>query len=124
MVNLMKELGTLGKQYQNGETIGHQNDPADAFYVVQEGKVAVVYVVGDREIVLAICGPGEIIGDWAIDSPHQYTPLVRADGTARVLTVQRRLLMQRVHEDPSLAFRILEVMSRRIQSLTDRLIKS
>ena len=120
----MKELGTLGKLYHDGETIGQQNDPPDAFYIVQEGKVAIIYRIGAKEIRLSTCEEGELIGDWAIDLPRQHTPLVKAVGMARVLTVQRRLVMQRMYEDPSLAFRILEVMARRIQSVTELLIKS
>lgn len=42
---------------------------------------------------------------------------VRAKGKTLVLTLDKRGFLRRVHEDPTLAFRILESMSRRIRSL-------
>jgi CRP-like cAMP-binding protein len=43
---------------------------------------------------------------------------VRALGQARVLSVDRRNLMRRIHEDPSLAYRMLLKMSQRIRDLS------
>ena len=42
---------------------------------------------------------------------------VRAVGEARILTIDKKNFMRRVHEDPSLAFRIVETMSQRIREL-------
>jgi CRP-like cAMP-binding protein len=46
---------------------------------------------------------------------------VRALGEARVITVDKRNFMRRVHEDPALAFRLVETMSNRIRKLTQRI---
>jgi CRP-like cAMP-binding protein len=44
---------------------------------------------------------------------------VRALGEVRVLTVDKKNFLRRIHQDPSLAFRIVETMSLRIRELTD-----
>ena len=48
---------------------------------------------------------------------------VRALGDVRVLTVDKKNLMRRIHEDPTLAFRLVETMSLRIRELLDKVAK-
>ena len=43
---------------------------------------------------------------------------VRALGPARILSVDKKNFLRRVHEDPSLAYRIVQTMSRRIRELS------
>jgi CRP-like cAMP-binding protein len=46
---------------------------------------------------------------------------VRAMGHVRALTLDKRTLLRRIQEDPSLAFHIIQTMARRIRELSDRL---
>lgn len=46
---------------------------------------------------------------------------VRVRGSARVLTLDKRAFLRRVHEDPSLAYKMLEVMSGTVRSLDDEM---
>jgi CRP-like cAMP-binding protein len=48
---------------------------------------------------------------------------VRALGDVRVLTIDKKTFLRRVHEDPSLAFRILQKMSYRIRELDTELVR-
>jgi CRP-like cAMP-binding protein len=48
---------------------------------------------------------------------------VRALGEVRVLTVDKRNLMRRIHEDPSLAYRIILALSQRIRELSDDVVR-
>jgi CRP-like cAMP-binding protein len=57
----------------------------------------------------------------AIFEHEVRTATVRAVGEARVLTIDKKNFLRGIHEDPSLAFRIVETMSHRIRDLTDRL---
>jgi CRP-like cAMP-binding protein len=42
---------------------------------------------------------------------------VRALGTARVLTIDEKTFLRYVHQDPSLAFQLLKMMSNRVRRL-------
>jgi len=42
---------------------------------------------------------------------------VRALGQARVLTIDQKGFLRRIHEDPSLAWNVVQTMSRRIREL-------
>jgi CRP-like cAMP-binding protein len=114
----MNNAGELGKIYQDGEVIVRQGEVGDCMYVVQKGKVEVVLETEGREIRLAELGEGELIGEMAIFDREVRMATVRAFGKARVLTVDERNFLRRVHEDPSLAYRLVRTMSQRIRELT------
>jgi CRP/FNR family cyclic AMP-dependent transcriptional regulator len=86
-------------------------------YVIQEGEVEVVAEVEDGEMLIAVRHAGEFIGEMAIFDRELRSATVRARGPARLLTVDKKNLLSRVHEDPSLAFRLVETMSHRIREL-------
>ncbi len=111
----------LGKEYQNGEVIVRQGQPGDCMYVIQAGRVEVLAEEGGKEVQLALLGEGDFFGEMAIFERAVRSATVRALGDARVLTVDRRNFLQRIQEDPSLAFRLVETMSRRIRELDRRI---
>lgn len=115
------ELGVLGKEYDDLEVICRQGEPGDCMYVIQAGQAAVLHEEGGTEAVLGELTAGDVFGEMAIFDRQPRSATVRAKGKARVLTLDKRAFLRRVHEDPSLAFRILQRMSLRIRSLNEEL---
>lgn len=111
--------GDLGRLYEDGEAIMHQGEAGDCMYVVQQGKVEITVRGGDEDIVLSVLEAGDVFGEMALFTKRERSATVRASGQARVITIDKRGFMKRVHQDPSLAFRILQKMSGRIQALND-----
>ncbi len=109
--------GELGKLYHDSEVIIRQGDIGDCMYVIQNGQVEVLLEQNGQQIRLAVKGEGEIIGEMAIFDREVRSATVRAIGQARVLTVDKKNFLRRVHSDPSLALRIVETMSQRIRVL-------
>jgi len=101
-------VGALGKLYQDGEIIIRQGETGNNMFVIQDGQVEVILETGDQEIPLDVHGPGAFFGEMAIFDRDVRSATVRALGEAKVLTVDKKNLMRRVHEDPSLAFRLVE----------------
>ena len=114
--------GALGKVYEDGEVIFRHGDIGDSMYIVQEGKVEVFVERDGKEVRLRVLGQGESVGEMAIFAREVRSATVRAIGKVRVLTVDKRNFLTRVQQDPSLAFRILETMSRRIRELSDEVV--
>ena len=112
----MKEK-LLGKVYISGETVIRQGEAGNCMYVIQEGRVEVFVETLDRQIPVCTLGEREFFGEMAIFDRQPRSATVRAVGKARVLTLDRRAFMTRVHQDPSLAFNILQKMSLRIRAL-------
>lgn len=115
--------GELGRVYENGAYIIRQGEVADCMYVIQDGEVEVIASQDGKEVRLAVRGPGEFIGEMAIFERQARSADVRALGSARVLTVDKKNFLRRVHEDPSLAFRLVESMSSRIRELSDEVAR-
>ncbi len=108
-------IGDLGRIYPAGSEICRAGETGNCMYVIQQGQAEVISN-GQR---LRLLGPGEIIGEMALFTRRPRSATVRAVSDSRVLTIDKRGFLKRVHEDPSLAFRILENMSIRIESLSD-----
>ncbi len=113
--------GELGKVYKDGEIIVRQGDPGDCLYVIQKGEVEVFRVGDGDETPLAVLGKDEFFGEVPLFERQDRSASVRAKGEVRVLTVDRKTLLRRIQEDPTLAYRILETMSRRIRMLDSEL---
>ncbi len=113
--------GDLGKAFADGEVIIREGEVGNCMYVVQEGRVEVVVGSGEDEIRLDVSGPGTFFGEMAVFDRDVRSATVRALGPVRVITVDKKNLMRRIHEDPALAFRLIETMSYRIRHLTERI---
>jgi CRP-like cAMP-binding protein len=113
----------VGKIYLDGETIVLQGEAGNCMFVVQDGTVEVVCARDGSATRMAILGEGEFFGEMALFDRETRSATVRALGDVRVLTVDRRTLLRRVQEDPSLAFRIVRGMSARIRKLDSEVTK-
>ena len=116
-------LGGLGKVYRPGEIIVRQGDVGDCMYVIQSGKVEVVKEKEGKEIRLAELGEGDFFGEMALFEKDVRSATVRPLGEVRVLTVDKKMFLRKIHDDPSLAFMIMKRMSRRIRELDEALMR-
>jgi CRP/FNR family transcriptional regulator len=115
--------GALGKVYHDREIIVRQGEAGDGLFVIQEGQLEILSENAGRQTRLRVAGKGELIGEMAVFDRQLRSATVRALGEARVLTVDRKNFLWRINEDPSLAFRIVETMSRRIRELSVEVVR-
>jgi CRP-like cAMP-binding protein len=85
--------------------------------------VEVLQDLGGKEVRLAILDKGDFFGEMAIFEKEKRSATVRAHGEVRVLTIDKKILLRRISEDPSLALRILEKMSHRIRELDNEIVR-
>jgi flavin-dependent dehydrogenase len=114
-------LVELGRAYVDGETIFRQGEMGKCMYVIQAGAVEIILESEGKETRLAELGEGEFFGEMALIEQSVRSATVRALGEVRVLTVDKKMFLRKIHEDPSLAFRVLEKMSGRIRELNEEL---
>ena len=107
--------GGLGKLFKAGDVIIRQGDKGDCMYVIQEGEVEITRESDGREMRLAVAKEGDIIGEMAIFDSEDRSATVTALGEVRALTVDKKNFLRRVHEDPSIAYRVVETMAKRIR---------
>jgi CRP/FNR family transcriptional regulator, cyclic AMP receptor protein len=113
--------GALGKVYQDEEEIVRQGESGNCMYVIQQGQAEVLLKKGDKLVCVAVLGEGDFFGEMALFDKEVRSATVRAKGQVQALTLEKRNFLARIHEDPSLAFRMLEKMSQRIRGLNAEL---
>jgi CRP-like cAMP-binding protein len=104
-------------EISKGEILYGEDDPADALYMVVEGRVRLS--TGDR--TTSEVGPGEAFGTWALvdDSSRGHRAECIEDGLA--LALQREDFYDRAAGDLDLLKEVVRVLAKRLRSLvTDR----
>jgi len=114
----------LGMVYTDGQDIVRQGESGDTMYVIQKGKAEVLHEADGKEVRLNVLTKGDFFGEMALFQKMNRSATVRAVGEVRVLTIDKRILLRRVHEDPSFAFRILQKMADRIRELDGELARA
>ena len=112
-------LGALGKIYHHRDVIIRQGETGNSMYVIQDGYVEVLKETNGQEVQLSILGKDDFFGEMSIFEKEVRGATVRALGTARVLTIDSKNLLRCIHEDPSLAYRLVQVMSGWVRKLGD-----
>jgi CRP-like cAMP-binding protein len=115
--------GDLGKLYADGEVLCREGERGDHMYVIQAGRVEVVTSKDGTEIRLATLGEGDIIGEMAIFGQEPRSATVRAVGEVRALTVDRKNLLRRISEDPTMAFRVIKLLTNRVRELNEDVVR-
>ena len=113
--------GDLGKIYHDGEIIVRQDETGDCMFVIQAGEVEVIRQTGDRSTLLAVLREGDFFGEMALFEEELRSATVRAKGSTRVLSVDKKTLLSHIQVDPSLAFSMIRKMSQRIRELDKEL---
>lgn len=116
-------MARLGKKFEAGEVICRRGDAGNCMYVIQKGEVEAIAERDGQEFLLRKMGPNEFFGEMALFEKETRTATIRATLPTHVLTIDKKNFLRGIHEDPSLAFRIVETMSHRIRDLTDRLAR-
>lgn len=115
--------GDLGRLYKAGEIIARQGEVGECMYVIQKGRVEVLNESGDVRTPLRVADEGEFIGEMAIFDRVERSATLKALDDVRLLTIDKRNFLKRIHEDPSLAFKVVQTMSRRVRELGDELAR-
>lgn len=115
--------GDLGRLFAGGEVLFREGERGDHMYVIQSGTVEVFTTRNGTEIRLATLGEGDIIGEMAIFGKEPRSATVRAVGEVRALTVDKRNLLRRISEDPSMAFRVIRTLTDRVRELNDEIVR-
>ena len=90
-------------------------------YVIQSGEVEIIKNKDGNEIRIAVRKSGDFFGEMALFSREVRSATVKALGEARILTVDKKNLLKSIQKDPSMAFRIIETLSKRIRDLSDEI---
>ena len=119
-VSLQQKMGQT--TLRRGETLFDEGDLGDRLYIVTEGKVKLGHTSNDgRESLLAVLGPGEILGELTLFDPGPRSTTATAVSPATLLHLQHTDLMEIVEANPTLAKHMLRALAQRLRRTNESL---
>ena len=118
---MVRELATRGqvRAFPQNAVIINEGDRGDSLYVILTGRVK-VYVSDDdgREMVLDIYGPGDYVGEMALDGrPRSASVMTLEPTTCSVVT--RDELRNAIGANPDIAMALISTLIDRARIATD-----
>jgi CRP/FNR family cyclic AMP-dependent transcriptional regulator len=103
-------------------TLFHAGDPADAVFVVSNGKVKVVVTSTDgKEFILTVLGAGQVFGEMAfLESAPRSAAVVTAT-QVELLAVNRQDFQHLLNTAPSISRKLLAMLSRRLRRANSKM---
>lgn len=121
--NGLRDLMDSGadRRFKRGATLIRQGDASDRMYVILSGSVHVVREHPDalEPVLLAVLGPGELVGEMGILDGGMRSATVTAAQETVAVEIEADVVAARIAEDPSLYHTLASVLSRRLRSADD-----
>ena len=120
---LLPLIGKLRRrQYQRGEVIFHQDDPADRLHIIAEGRVRISITSEDgREKDIALLPAGECFGEMALlDGSSRSATATAIDGV-ETFTLFRQDFMDFLDAYPEVVSETTSLLTRRLRNVNQML---
>jgi CRP-like cAMP-binding protein len=104
-----------------GDKLFTEGEPGDSMFIIQRGKVKLGQrSVDNRENLLAVLGPGQMLGELSLFDPGRRTATAVAVTPGRVLTIDRAGFVPLL-DRPEVALTLLAALARRIRRTNEAL---
>lgn len=107
---------------RRGEVLFVEGDEGDRLYIITEGKIKLGHSSEDgRESLLAILGPGEMIGELTLFDPGKRSTTATAVSPASMLCLDHSDLVQILDTNPEVAKHLLRALAQRLRRTNESL---
>ena len=116
----LEGLGELMSEtsLKRGDALFREGDEGDRLYVLTEGKVKLSHSSDDgRENLIAVLGPGEIIGELSLFDLGARSSTVTAIAPTKLLSLSHKDMMVFLAAHPELSQSMLRELARRLSDL-------
>ena len=103
-----------------GEVLFSEGERGDTAYVVVSGQVEIIKAMGRRETLLAMRGPGDVIGEMALLQEAPRIASVRARIATDLLTIPKSVLDGLLATSPSAVRSVFRTLLDRLRETNDR----
>lgn len=101
---------------RRGEVLFNEGDSGDRLYILLTGKVKLGHTsVDGRENLLAVLGPGEIVGELTLFDPGPRSATATAVATTELLALEHNQLMGFIDSHPTLTKDMLRALAVRLR---------
>ncbi len=99
-----------------GEVVMREGEPGDGLYVVVKGRLEVTKREAGRDVILAVRGRGEVLGEMALLEQAPRTATVRAVDPAELMVIAPEDFRSLLSASPEAAAHVLRMMAGRLRS--------
>ena len=120
----LKEIRGIAvdRRFDKSEIIFSEGDEGNGFYVVVDGQVKIFKLSPEgKEQILHIFGPGDPVGEVAVFAGRSFPANADAITAARLLFFPRTAFLDLIAANPSLAMKMLAVLSMRLRKFTSQI---
>jgi len=116
---------SLQRRLRRGDVLFAEGDPPDALYVVESGRIAIVNqnFLG-RESVVALMEAGDLFGEMGLFDDRGRSAGARALEVSVVTEVPYRPVRVLYEADPTLLWRVVDVLTSRLRNTDQALADS
>ena len=98
--------------FEAGETLFREGEPADVFYVLRRGRVALeLYVPGRGPLTIETIEAGSVVGWSWLFAPHVWHFDARAVAPVRAVAVDGACIRGKCDDDPALGYELMQRFS-------------
>ena len=120
--------GAREQQFQAGDVIFREGDPANTLYLIESGQVALETTsAGSGTTLIQMLGPGDVLGWSWLFPPFAWHFGARATQPTRMICCDGGHLLVQAEEHPSFGYdvmrRISQLLIQRLQATRKKLIK-
>jgi signal transduction histidine kinase len=101
---------------QAGELLMEEGTPGDSAYIILEGEFEILKRSGQQDVVIALRGPGEVIGEISLLDQSPRTASVRAVRQSHLLRIGQEALQQLLASSPSATRAVLRTIIERLRN--------
>lgn len=111
----------IERTYKKGQLIFYQGDPAEALFVVIEGRIKVVVTSeeGD-EMLLVTLGPGDVFGEIAVIDGEPRSASAETLEETKVLMLTRSTFLDTLRGSPEMTESLLRSLGSVLRRLTEQ----
>lgn len=99
-----------------GEVLMEAGSASDALYIVLEGRFEVSVPYTGRPVVIAVSGPGDLVGEISFLEQSSRTATVRAVRDARLLKISHAVFERLMSLSPTAAMAVLRTVTVRLRN--------
>ncbi len=109
------------KAFNSGEIVIAEGTKGTSAFVILSGNAEVIKRWGDREVVIAILGEGQVFGEMGLIEDHPRSATVKASSELKVRLIDRDHFNELLRTKPSVLIPILKSLFERLRQASDLL---
>ncbi|MBC8191329.1 MAG: cyclic nucleotide-binding domain-containing protein [FCB group bacterium] len=108
----------------SGEILFKEGSPGEKAYVIHQGEIEISKASNGRDVLLAVRGPGTLLGEMALLESTPRTATIKARSDCQLFVISRESLDRVLHSSPTAMASIFKTILNRLRDNQQQLQQS